>query len=104
MGASIQLFSSYCAPVPVRLSVRCIRLIGGPALHVRAHTWLSDDMLRDDQIDDGSPGDRLGDSWLLPSPMRRTMAEDGGGRMMRAWACAWAPGMPETLAAPKVRA
>jgi hypothetical protein len=40
-----------------------------PMPRVSAHTWLSDDMLRDDQtplIDDGSPGDRLGDSWLRP--------------------------------------
>lgn len=35
-----------------------------PGMHVRAHTWLSDDMLRDDQtplIGDGAPGERLGD-------------------------------------------
>jgi hypothetical protein len=75
-----------------------------PMLHVGAHTWLSDDMLRDDQtplIDDGSPGDRLGDSWLLPAPMRRTTMDDAG---MARVTSLWAPGMPKTLAAPKGRA
>jgi hypothetical protein len=74
-----------------------------PMLHVSARTWLSDDMLRDDQtplVDDGLPGDRLGDSWLLPAPMRRTMVDDVGVARV----ASWAPGMPETLAAPMGRA
>jgi len=40
----------------------------------RAVTWLADDMLRDEQkllVDDGLPGQRLGDSWLLPASLRR---------------------------------
>jgi hypothetical protein len=72
-------------------------------LYVRARTWLSDDMLRDDQtplIDDGTPGDRLGDSWLLPAPLRRTAADSAGMAIVETWA----PGMPETLATPRGRA
>jgi hypothetical protein len=73
-----------------------------PMLRVSAHTWLSDDMLRDDQtplIDDGSPGDRLGDSWLLPAPMRRvTMNHVGVARVE-----SWAPGMPESRVGRKGR-
>lgn len=79
-----------------------VSVANAPTLSVFAHTWLSDDMLRDDQtplIDDGSPGARLGDSWLLPAPMRRTMMDDAGV----AWVASWAPGMPETLAAPRGR-
>jgi hypothetical protein len=71
-----------------------------PMMHVRAHTWLSDDMLRDDQtplIDDGTPGKRLGDNWLLPAPLRLTAADDAG----RAMIATWVPGMPETLATPR---
>jgi hypothetical protein len=55
-----------------------------PIIHVRAHTWLANDMLRGDQtplIEDGTPGDRLGESWL-PPPLRRTVlvgrVGDGG--------------------------
>jgi hypothetical protein len=73
-----------------------------PSLHVRAHTWLDDDQLRDDQtplVGDGLPGERLGDGWLLPDPLRMIQTDDDGtGRLMR-----WAPGLPEILAAPKRR-
>ena len=65
-----------------------------PGLHVRAHTWLSDDMLRDDQtplIDDGTPGNRLGDDWLLPAPLRLTAVDNAG----RAMIATWALGCPE---------
>lgn len=82
---------------------RDVSLAKAPAMHVGAHTWLSDDMLRDDQtplIDDGSPGDRLGDSWLLPAPMRRSTMDDAGGACLVA---TWAPGMPEKPAAPNKR-
>jgi hypothetical protein len=47
---------------------------GERSMHVRVHTWLSTDQLRDDQtllIDDGGAGARLGDGWLLPSPLRQ---------------------------------
>jgi hypothetical protein len=74
-----------------------------PMLGVRAHTWLSDDMLRDDQtplIDDGTPGSRLGDDWLLPAPLHLTAADNAGRVMIGTWA----PGMPETLATPRGRA
>jgi hypothetical protein len=50
-------------------------------IDVMAHadTWVADDMLRDDQTllaDDGEPGERLGDFWLLPAPLRR-IVKDG---------------------------
>jgi hypothetical protein len=73
------------------------------SVHVRAHTWLSDDMLRDDQtplIDDGLPGDRIGDSWLLPAPLRRIIKEPNG----MAHVMARLPGLPDLMAAPKGRA
>src|SRR5262249_34489468 len=43
------------------------------AMGMHCHTWLSDDQLRDAQvklIDDGQPGHRLGDHWLLPAGLR----------------------------------
>jgi hypothetical protein len=74
-----------------------------PGMHVRAHTWLSDDMLRDDQtplIGDGGPGERLGDDWLLPAPLRLTTTDSAG---MLTQIGVWAPGMP-TLTNPRGRA
>jgi hypothetical protein len=74
----------------------------GLSVHVRAHTWLSDDMLRDDQtpLDNGLPGDRMGDSWLLPAPLRRIVRTAGGmtGVQVRT------AGLPEMLSAPCGRA
>jgi hypothetical protein len=45
---------------------------------VRTRTWLSNDMLGDDQVvlvGNGAPGERLGDSWLLPTPMRKVRSD-----------------------------
>lgn len=47
---------------------------GDITFYVRAWTWLHDDMLHNDQVpqlDDGLPGERLRDGWLLPTPLRR---------------------------------
>ena len=44
----------------------------GSSIHVRVQTWLSDDMMGDDQkpiTEVGAPGRRLGDSVLLPRPL-----------------------------------
>jgi hypothetical protein len=75
-----------------------------PGLHVLARTWLSDDQLRPDQTplrpDDGAPGDRLGDGWLLPAPLRH-----GAKIGTHAFALeTWAPGLPAMLAQPVGRA
>lgn len=46
---------------------------GAPMFHVRARTWLADDMLGPDQQPvggEGKEGDRLGDLLLLPLPLR----------------------------------
>lgn len=50
-----------------------VSLSGAFMINARANTWLADDMLHDDQVllvDDGRPGRRLGDGWLLPAPFR----------------------------------
>lgn len=42
------------------------------SIHVRVMTWLSDDMMGDDQVpitEVGEPGKRMGDSILLPRPL-----------------------------------
>lgn len=54
-------------------------------------------------VDDGTPGNRLGDDWLLPAPLRVT-ADAGAGQMRIAQIATWAPGMPETLSNPMGRA
>jgi hypothetical protein len=54
-------------------------------LYVRCSTWLAEEMLCDNQIllvDDGAPGFRLGDSWLLPAPLK-CLIDDGSGLNMR---------------------
>jgi hypothetical protein len=46
------------------------------AVRARAHTWIANDMLHADQVllaDDGEPGHRLGDQWLIPAPLRRVV-------------------------------
>ena len=51
-------------------------------LHVRAPTWISDDMMGPSQEPlcmKGKPGERLGDAWLRPRPFTKiTEIEDGG--------------------------
>jgi hypothetical protein len=73
-----------------------------PLIHVRARTWLHRDQLSDRQetnvvIDDGSPGDRLGEGLLLPMPLRKYVQLSANEFAT----VNWAPGMPETLARPR---
>jgi hypothetical protein len=59
-------------------------------------------MLYDDQmllVDDGQVGDRLGDHWLMPAPLRRIVDNSN------VLACGVWPGLlPELLAKPAGRA
>jgi hypothetical protein len=74
-----------------------------PCVYVRAMTWLAEDMLHDDQVllvEDGLPGTRLGDGWLLPAPLRRI--ECDGDRLVLT--CQAASAMPGMLARPQGRA
>ena len=44
----------------------------GSSVHVRVNTWLSEDMMGDNQVpitEVGEPGKRLGDTYLLPRPL-----------------------------------
>jgi hypothetical protein len=71
------------------------------AMHIVGRTWVSDDQLREDQvkrIDDGLSGERLGDSWLLPAPLRRVL-NVGGKAAVLTWR-----GLPDALAKPAGRA
>lgn len=66
-------------------------------VHIHAHTWLHSDQLRDDQeaaliVAAGAGQPRLGQSWLLPFPLRRVVRDGARHSIL-----AWPPGMPETL-------
>jgi hypothetical protein len=55
----------------VHCAGRDITLGGEFVVLVHAVDWISDDMQREDQVmlvDDGEPGARLGDGFLLPAP------------------------------------
>jgi hypothetical protein len=76
--------------------------LGTPSMHLYAHTWLAADMLHEGQVplcDDGLPGARLGDGWLLPAMLRKVTDDNGllTGQV-------WEPGLPATLDAPAGRA
>jgi hypothetical protein len=76
-----------------------------PQAHIRAGTWLHRDQLHDDQRPiaiDGPPGHRLGESFLLPAPLRSTSIGEDGLMHVATWM--WAPGLSETLAEPQGRA
>lgn len=57
-----------------------------PTIFIRAITWIDDDQIRPDQIvlreREGSDGPRLGDTWLLPKPLRTTARQDNTLHMM----------------------
>lgn len=56
-------------------------LRGAPSLHLFAATWIADDMLGANQVKleaAGVPGERLGDTWLLPPPLRRGSIDASG--------------------------
>jgi hypothetical protein len=76
--------------------------LGRLTVSVRADTWLAEDMLHDDQVllaEDGKPGERLGDCWLVPAPLCRIVRQ---GEQLDA--VLWGPGLPELLAQPAGRA
>jgi hypothetical protein len=53
-------------------------------------------MLHEDQVlmvDDGIPGERLSDGWVVPAPLRRIVETDGGLHLSL-----WKPGLPELCA------
>ena len=69
----------------------------GTAAHVFAHTWLHNDQLHDDQtplLVERGTGARLGESLLLPLPLRRMTRVDGQLKVV-----AWQPAVA-ALAAP----
>jgi hypothetical protein len=77
--------------------------IGGElSCYAFVRTWLDDDRLHDDQVtlvDDGAPGERLGDTFLLPAPFRRLVRTGEGVQ------CAvHVSGLPDLLAKPQGRA
>jgi len=62
-------------------------------MHVFAHTWVADDQRSETQvvhIGDGGPGERLGDHWLLPMPMRRIVRVQVGDNDVATVVC-WSP-------------
>jgi hypothetical protein len=59
-------------------------LDAGYSAHIRCDTWIADDMMYDDQhklIDDGAPGHRIGDSLLLPVPLRTVVVNKKASHM-----------------------
>jgi hypothetical protein len=57
----------------------------GFSVHIRCDTWISDDMMFEDQhkvLDDGAPGERLGDSMFLPVPLRTIKVDTEAGTMI----------------------
>jgi hypothetical protein len=78
---------------------RDVSLGNALGMQVRTATWVDDDRLRDDQrplFEDGVPGARLQDAWLLPVPLRRLWRDGDTYRCL-----GWAPGLPELLAKPR---
>jgi hypothetical protein len=74
-----------------------VSLGGELAVHVRAETWVASEMLFENQkllVGNGEAGERLGDSYLLPPPLRKLERE---GDLVRS--VIWSPGLPELLAA-----
>lgn len=57
-------------------------------VHVRVATWLDEDQLHADQIplhEKGKPGDRLGDGWLQPKPLRKIVETEPGILNVFSW-------------------
>jgi hypothetical protein len=71
---------------------------GNYDVHVFAGTWLADDMLHEDQVllvDDGKPGERLIDRWLVPALLRHIVKLER--KMVDV--ILWSPGLPEMMLA-----
>jgi hypothetical protein len=82
-----------------------VSMDGGLQAHIRARTWLHRDQLSDNQeseifIVDNIAGERLGEGYLLPMPLRVIEAVHAGPQTGMARVAVWAPGMPETIAQP----
>jgi hypothetical protein len=76
--------------------------LGEMTMHVRARTWLHRDQLSARQEnavlhDEGSPGERLGDCWLLPAPLVRFVRREDG----KIDALYWSSGLPDNLSQPR---
>jgi hypothetical protein len=58
------------------------KLAPEPTIHAIAHTWLDADNMHDDQrpiaVDAGAGDRRIGDSFMLPYPLRQIVSEDDG--------------------------
>jgi hypothetical protein len=68
----------------------------------RAVTWIAEDMVREQQVllaDDGMPGERLGDGWLMPGPLRQISITENMSINLNC-----EPGFPELLVKPAGRA
>jgi hypothetical protein len=61
---------------------------GQYCVHVRVATWLDENQLHADQIplhEKGKPGDRLGDGWLQPEPLREIVETEPGTLNVLSW-------------------
>jgi len=69
-------------------------------VQARAATWIAEDMVHERQVllaDNGMPGERLGDGWLLPRPLRQlSLVESANGGMSINF-LRLEPGLPEFL-------
>jgi hypothetical protein len=82
---------------------------GRTVVYAYASTWLNEDQLRDEQIllaPDGAPGERLGDHWLKPLPLRTAAVRSPGLPTALDLRRVWQPGeiadLIETIAAAEV--
>jgi hypothetical protein len=69
-------------------------------VQARAATWIAEDMVHERQVllaDDGIPGERLGDGWLLPRPLRRLSLMESANGGMSVNFLRLEPGLPEFL-------
>jgi hypothetical protein len=70
------------------------------SVQARAATWIAEDMLHERQLllaDDGMPGERLGDGWLLPRPLRQLSLDESANGRMSIKLLRLEPGLPEFL-------
>jgi hypothetical protein len=82
-----------------------VSMDGGLQACIRAHTWLHRDQLSDNReaeifMVDDIAGERLGEGYLLPMPLRVIEAMNVGRLTDTARVAVWVPGMPDTIAQP----
>jgi hypothetical protein len=70
--------------------------LNGMAVHLRAKTWLHGDQIRANQqpLSDGLPGDRMGEAYLRPPPLRK-LTEAGTVKAV-AWVPDWASALGQS--------